>query len=120
MVDQQNYNCANESDHNAVEVDTGRRRVPEKVEYEAADERADNPKDDIHHHTRPGLFDDHTGQEAGNEAHNEPCENRHQTEILRALVAVEESDGLNLSSMGRLENTQNYTICRAPSLEDRL
>src|SRR4051794_29100076 len=51
--------------------------MTQSLEYEAADEGAHDPQDDVHHQPFAAAIDDQTADPASDQAHHEPSNNAH-------------------------------------------
>src|ERR1700736_5282185 len=77
-TEQQDDDRADYRDEHAVEVEAGHSRLAEGGEEPAADDRADDAKQDVDEQPLAGLVDDLAGDEAGNQSEDDPGDDRHR------------------------------------------
>lgn len=77
MIQRQDHHGADRGDQQAVEIEARDAGVAELAEQPAADKRADDAKGDIQQHAATVAVDELAGDEAGDQAHKQPGENRH-------------------------------------------
>src|SRR5205823_5292217 len=78
VVDEQHDHRADDGDEDAVEVQAGDAGGAEAGEHEAADEGADDAQQQVEPEPAAGYVHELAGDEAGDQAQNDPGENRHQ------------------------------------------
>src|SRR3954470_20052762 len=77
MVDPQHDHGPDDGHDQAVDVQTGHPGRAEEAEQKAADYGADNSQHDIQYHALACLVDDLAANEPGDQAENDPRQNRH-------------------------------------------
>src|SRR6185437_5362282 len=89
VIDDQEDDRARYGDHEAVEVQAGYSMHAERPEQPAADQRTNDAEKDIEKQPFARLVDDLAGDEARDQAQNNPRYDRHETSSCRLRYAAQ-------------------------------
>jgi hypothetical protein len=78
VIDEQHHHGADGGDEDRIEVEAADAGRAEAREQEAADEGADDAKQQVHDDAAAGAVHKLAGDEPGDEAQDDPGENRHE------------------------------------------
>jgi len=77
MIYQQHHDRTDDGDHHAIDIKSGNAGGAKLGKQKAADDRADNPEHDVHNDALTRLVHHFAGDEAGDQAEQNPSDDRH-------------------------------------------
>jgi hypothetical protein len=92
VVDDEYDDCSDDRYKHAVDVQAGYGRRAEEAEQEATHYRPDDPEDNIENQPFAALVDDFARDEAGDEAQDQPADDRHVGLFLKGGVGTRPRD----------------------------
>jgi hypothetical protein len=72
VIANQDYDCANDGNAEAVDIDAGHAVGSEETEKPSSDDGTDDPQDDIEEETFSRFVDDLASDETGNQTQHNP------------------------------------------------